>query len=54
MKLYSKNDVQYIVELFLAKHFNFSDVSLRQDSIRELEEICEPYGIEVENVVENN
>ena len=53
MKLYSSNDVQYIVELFLAKHFNFSDVSLRQDSIRELEEICEPYGIEVPNIVEN-
>ncbi len=54
MKLYSGRDVCCIVELFFAKHFNFSDVSLRQDSIRELEEICEPYGIEVENIVENN
>ncbi len=54
MKLYSSNDVRCIVELFLAKHFNFSDVSLRQDSIRELEDICEFYGIEVGNIVENN
>ncbi len=54
MKLYSGRDVCYIVELFLAKHFNFLDVSLREDSVRELEEICEPYGIEVTNIVENN
>ena len=54
MKMYSNNDVTYIVELFLAQHFGFSDVSLRQDSIRELEEICEPYGIEIPNISENN
>ena len=54
MKMYSNNDVRYIVELFLAQHFGFSDGSLRQDSIRELEEICEPYGIEIPNISGNN
>lgn len=52
MKMYSGNDVRHIVELFLAQHFNFSNVDLHVDSVRELEEICEPYGIEVENIVE--
>ena len=53
MKMYSGNDVQHIIELFLAQHLNFAFVDLNQDSIRELEEICEPYGIEVENIQSN-
>lgn len=54
MKLYSEKDVRYIIELFLANHFNFSSVDLNYDSLRQLEEICKPYGIEVENIFENN
>ena len=53
MKMYSGIDVQHIVEVFLAAHFNFSFVDLNEDSVRELEEICEPYGIEVENIQSN-
>jgi hypothetical protein len=53
MKMYSKRDVIYIVEEFLAKHFNFDSVSLNTDSIIELKMICENYGIEVENISEN-
>lgn len=53
MKMYSKKDVQHIVELFLAQHFNFAFVDLNEGSIEKLEEICEPYGIEVDNIVEN-
>lgn len=54
MKMYSEKEVQYIVEMFLAQHFGFADVGLHEDSVRNLEEICECYGIEVENIVENN
>lgn len=54
MKMYSGNDVRCIIELFLARHFNVADVSLHQDSVRELEEICEPYGTEVENIFKND
>ena len=54
MKMYSQSDVKCIVEEFLAVHLNFGSVDLNYDSVRELEEICEPYGIEVENIIENN
>ena len=54
MKMYSGKDVQCIVELFLAEHFNFLDVNLSEDSERKLEELCRPYGVEVENIVGNN
>lgn len=54
MKMYSKEDIQHIVELFLAAHFNFAFVDLNEDSVRELKEICELYGIEVGNIEENN
>ena len=53
MKMYSKYDVQTIVELFLASHFNFDRVTLNQESIEKLEEICEPYTIEVGHIKEN-
>lgn len=53
MLMYSKKDVQYIVEDFLAKHFNFNYVSLNKESQKELEEACNNYGIEVENIAEN-
>ena len=52
MKMYSGRDVEYIVEKFLAKHFGFYSISLNTMSIIELEMICEDYGIEVENIVE--
>lgn len=54
MKMYSEEDVRYIIELFLADHFNFAFVDLNETSIERLKEICEPYGIEVENIVKNN
>lgn len=52
MKMYSRNDIRHIVELFLAQHFNFAFVDLNEDSVEKLQQICEPYGIEVENIVE--
>lgn len=54
MKMYSGEDVRYIVELFLAHHFNFASVDLNEDSVEKLQEICELYGIEVEGIVENS
>ena len=54
MKMYSEIDVENIVEEFLARHFNFVYVELNTDSLKMLGEICESYGIEVENIVENN
>lgn len=54
MKMYSGEDVRYIVELFLAQHFNFDSVDLNEDSVEKLQEICEFYGIEVESIVVNN
>lgn len=54
MKMYSGEDVRYIVEIFLAQHFNFASVDLNEDSVEKLQEICELYGIEVENIVENS
>ena len=50
MKMYSGRDVMYIVQKFLAQHFNFAYVELNEDSIEKLEEICESYGIELENI----
>lgn len=54
MKMYNEFDIQCIVELFLAAHFNFASVDLKRNSIGVLREICESYGIEVENIQENN
>lgn len=53
MKMYTKYDVQTIVELFLASHFNFERVTLNQESLEKLEEICEPYEFEVGYIQEN-
>ena len=52
MWMYSKRDVQSIVEEFLAKHFNFGSVYLSEESKKEFEKICRYYGTEVENIVE--
>lgn len=49
MWMYSDNDVKYIVENFLSKHFNLY-VCLNEESEYELEKICRDYGIEVENI----
>lgn len=46
--------MRYIVEIFLAQHFNFDSVDLNEDSVEKLQEICELYGIEVDNIVENS
>lgn len=54
MKMYSERDVSYIIQDFLAQHFHFGAVELHIDSLELLEEICEPYGIEVESIVEND
>lgn len=52
MKMYSGSEVRYIVEAFLASHFNLCSISLNADSIMELRNILDDYGIEVENIVE--
>jgi hypothetical protein len=52
--MYSERDIGYIIQDFLSEHFNFANVELNTDSLESLEEICESYGIEVENIVENN
>lgn len=52
MWMYSKKDVQYIVEEFLSEHFNFGDIYLNEDSVKKLKKICSGYGIEVENIEE--
>ena len=54
MKLYSKREVRYIVENFLAEYLNLDSVSLKDSSVEDLDYICNNYGIEVENIVENN
>lgn len=56
MKMYDARDVMYIVQDFLAQHFNFAAVELNIDSLKLLEEICESelYGIEIENIQKNN
>ena len=54
MKMYSNQDVVDIVQDFLAKHFNFDYVSLNGESFTELKIICEDYGIEVENIVDQS
>ena len=52
MWLYSEKDVKNIVEEFLAKHFNLGSVYLNDDCEAELFEICNNYGVFVENIVE--
>lgn len=54
MKMYSNQDVIDIVQDFLAKHFNFDYVSLNEESFAELKIICEDYGIEVKNIVDQS
>ena len=54
MKMYSERDIIYILQDFLSQHFNFAFVELNIDSLKLLEEICESYGIEVENIQRNN
>lgn len=53
MKLYSRKEVRCIVEDFLAEYLNLDSVSLKERSIRNLIEICNNYGIEVEDIKEN-
>ena len=54
--MYDARDVMYIVQDFLAQHFNFAAVELNIDSLKLVEEICESelYGIEIENIQKNN
>ena len=52
MKMFSKRDVECIVEEFIATHFGFDSVSLNTNSRIELKTICEYYGVEVPNMVE--
>ena len=54
MKMYSERDIKYIMQDFLSEHFNFAYVELNAESLELLREICESYGIEVENIVEND
>ena len=52
MHMYSRKDVEHIVEEFLARHFGFDGVSLGTNSRLELKDICHGYGIEVDNIEE--
>lgn len=54
MKMYSERDISYIIQDFLSQHFNFGFVELSADSLEILSKICEPYGIEVKNIIEND
>lgn len=54
MKMCSTRDIRSIIELFLAQHFNFAFVNLNEESVERLEEICESYSIEVENIFSND
>lgn len=54
MKMYSGSEVRYIIEEFLAEHFNLDSLSLKADSIMKLRDILDNYGIEVENIQKNN
>lgn len=53
MKMYSGSEVKYIVQEFLAKHFNFDYVNLNISSVMELKEICDNYGMDIPNIEEN-
>lgn len=55
MRMYSGKEVVYIVEDFLAEHLNLDTISLKDESVEMLKEILnkDKYGIEVENIVEN-
>jgi hypothetical protein len=53
MKLYSGTEVKYIVEDFLAEHLNLDSINLKASSVMKLKEICDAYGIEVDEVDEN-
>lgn len=52
MMMYSKRDVKYIVEDFLAQYFQFSSVTLDERLEDMLEEACNGYGTDVENMEE--
>ena len=52
MMMYSRRDVERIVENFLASHFGFDGVTLSANSKLELKRICYEYGIEVDNIEE--
>lgn len=54
MRLYSREEIVYIVEDFLAKYLNLGTVYLKDNSVEDLDYICNNYGTEVENIVENN
>lgn len=54
MIMYSKKDVQYILEDFLAQYFQFSSVSLDERLECLFEEACRGYGVNIENIAEQS
>lgn len=54
MKVYSKSDVKNIIETFLAEYLNLESVGLSPNLTYKLYGIMNGYGIEVENIQENN
>ena len=53
MKMYSNEDIENIVEDFLAEYLNLAYVEINKGSLVTLRKICSGYGTEVENIAEN-
>lgn len=53
MWMCSRNEVKWIVEEFLAKYLNLNSVILTNELDDMLDDICFKYGMEVENIEEN-
>ena len=53
MKIYSEENVKYIVEEFLARLFKLDIAMLDENSIMELKEICDGYGLDVSSICED-
>lgn len=49
LKVFHEFDIKSIIEDFLAQHFNFDCISLKDDSTETIKEICHDYGIEALN-----
>ena len=53
MWMYSRNEVRWIVEEFLAKYLNLNSITLTNELDNMLDDVCFEYGMEVENIEEN-
>lgn len=50
MKIYSEENVKYIVEEFLGNLFGLDVVMLNENSIIKLKEICDCYGLDISEI----